>query len=148
MAGEKTDSLKGLGSGEGLAQIGGMATKAIKYGLWPLLALDLAGGVAGGVGNYLLGSKQLKLQQLLGQGQLEAAKAGNEANRQAAAEYMQMLRDEKGEGRKDKNWDRRMQLVMMMLAGMNQFGRQAIDTAVSRDLPAPPMAMTTLLRGM
>jgi hypothetical protein len=109
---------------------------------------DFLKGAMGMGLNYSLGKQQLSLQDKLQQGQLAGMKAGNEANRQAAQEYLTMLREEKTEQRKDKNWDRQLQLVMMMLQGQRDFSNQVAQSAMTQNLPVPPMAMTTLLKGL
>lgn len=95
-----------------------------------------------------LNKKKLSLEEKMMSGQLEGMKLGNEANRLAAQEYMAMLREEKAGQRKDKNEARRMQLIMMMMNGMNQIGQQQAGLDYQRAVgPPPPTSMMALLGG-
>ncbi len=129
-------ALKGITAGQALT--GGM----LAFG-----GLNLAKDFAGQQQQGTLAEKQLSLQEKLLAGQLSGAQATNEANRQAAAEYMELLRSEKKESRKDKNEARRMQLIMSLLAGFQNFGQQANQMQFQSDLPAPPTSLIGLLRG-
>ena len=94
-----------------------------------------------------LQEKELASKDKIMQGQLAGMTAANTANIEAAAEYMAMMRADKRSSRKDKNIDRRMQLIMMMMSGLRDYDRQEIEVDAKRNLPAPPMGMMTLLRG-
>jgi hypothetical protein len=95
-----------------------------------------------------LAKKQLSLEEKMMAGQLEGMKMGNEANRLAAQEYMAMLREEKAGQRKDKNEARRMQLIMMMMNGLNQAGQQKAGMDYQQAVgPPPPQSMMALLGG-
>jgi len=104
--------------------------------------LNFGKDVAGQQQQYGLGQKQLSLQEQLMAGQLEGAKASNEANRQAAAEYVQLLKEEKSESRKQKSADRRMRLMMMMIAGMGNVNQAANQAQFAQD-----MSPVGLMRG-
>jgi len=123
----------------------------------PLIWKILGGGaVAGMWGKDLvdmilqtrLSGKQLSLQEKLMAGQIETAQITNEENRKAAEQYLAMFQMEKGAQRKEKSKDRQMALIMAMLQGMNQMGQQGINTMATVNRPLPPMALTTLMRGM
>jgi hypothetical protein len=119
---------------------------------WLIGGLTLGGiSVGKDIMNMVLKSgldkKNLSLEEKMMSGQLEGMKMGNEANRLAAQEYMTMLSEEKAGQRKDKNMDRRMQLMMMMISGINQFNQQSAEAKRQQALPPPPTGMMTLLRG-
>ena len=93
-------------------------------------------------------AKELSIQEMMGQGQLSSATAVNEANRQAAQEYMAMFRSEKAEDRSEKAEARKMQLIMMMIGGMQNLGQQAASNQFQQDVgPPPPTSMMALLGG-
>ena len=124
-----------------------LMSKLLTGGTLALGAGSLAGQASGGIMDYVLGGKKLGLQEQMMAGQLEGAKAGTEANRLAAAQYMDLLRSEKKESRKDKAEARRMQLIAMMMGGMQQIGQQANQAQLQSDLPLPPTSIMGLLRG-
>jgi len=80
-------------------------------------------------------------------GQLESTQTATEANRAAAAEYLDLIRTSKAEDREDKAADRRMQLIMMMMQGISQVGQTASQNQFQADLPAPPTSIIGLMRG-
>ncbi|MCP4996499.1 MAG: hypothetical protein GY934_22390 [Gammaproteobacteria bacterium] len=120
----------------------------ITIALGAAYGIDVGKDIFGMVQQQGLAKKEISLQEKMMAGQLEGARAGNEANRAAAADYMALLQSEKAESRKDKNFNRRMQMLMMMMSGMGQLGGSAVNAQTQvDDIPPPPMGMMTLLRG-
>jgi len=134
-------ALKGLSLTEkiGLAAMGYFGGEQIWSGL---------GERKGQKQNYLLGLKQLALQRELAEGQTKATKAANEADVQATQKYMNMLLESRGRERKERSEDRQMQLINAMMQGMMGLRSQAGQAAVDSQRQLPPMALTTLMRGM
>jgi len=121
--------------------------------IWKVLAgTAIAGGMYGkNIWEMILQNKtagrQLSLQEKMMAGELEASKSANEANRQAAEQYLAMFQKEKSGERAERSKDRQMALIMAMLQGLGQMRQQGIDTMATVNQPLPPMALTTLLRG-
>ena len=125
-----------IGIGTGLAIGAGLTGINLAKDLY---SMNLQGG---------LKEKELSLQEKLMQSQFAGATSVNDANRQAAAEYMALLRSEKSESRKSKSRDRRMQLMMMMLSGVQGIQNQAASNQFQQDVgPPPPTSMMALLGG-
>jgi len=100
-------------------------------------------------GNVQAGLQQQEIgvKRQMMQGQLASLETTNKANRDAASEYMAMFQSGKRDARKDKNFDRRMQLIMMMLQGQGSFDMAEASAQANRDIPAPPVGMMKTLGG-
>ena len=94
-----------------------------------------------------LNPKTLDLQKATLAAEMEAAKSANEANRQDTARLLGLASEEKQEQRLEKSRDRQMQLLATLLSASAAFRQQASQTFVESKRTAPPMAMTTLMRG-
>jgi hypothetical protein len=95
-----------------------------------------------------LGKKQLALDKMLARAQIEAAKTENEENRRSTERYLNMLRETRDREEGESSRDRQMQLVMAMVTGLSGFRQQAGQTLAGSQRTMPPMALTTLMRGM
>jgi hypothetical protein len=133
------------------------AQAALAIAPWVWKALTAAGFITGGYSigkgiwetllNAKLSGKQLSLQDKMLTGQLKASTMANEQNTKQANDYMAMLTADKAEQRKDKAKDRELAMLMTMIQGMNQMGQAGINANIESRRTAPPMALTTLLRG-
>lgn len=98
--------------------------------------------------NYKGGKRQSALQGMMARAQIDAAKAENEANRADTQKYLGMLRDARDREGIESSRDRQMQLVMAMLAGTGNYRQQTSSVMREAGRTMPPMALTTLMRGM
>jgi monomeric isocitrate dehydrogenase len=112
-----------------------------------MLATGWAKDIIGAVQAGKLNAKQLDLQRLMLQGELDAGKAANDENRRQAEMYLAMFGQEKAEARKDKQRQRELDMLAVMLGAMNQVRTAQLDSVRASRMPAPPMALSTLLRG-
>jgi len=121
----------------------------------PLLIAGLAAMAAPGLVQSImslftersLGKKQLNLQEKMFASEQETAKRVNEANRQDTERYLGMAREEKKEQQLKDSRDRQMQLLAVMLNAAGAYRSQTAQNFVEGQRTAPPMAMTTLMRG-
>jgi len=97
---------------------------------------------------YKLGKRQIALEELRARSQTEGARVENEENRRATERYLAMFRQTQEREDIETSRDRQMQLVMGLLGGLTGFRQQAGRTLVDAQRTMPPMALTTLMRGM
>ncbi|MFH0981802.1 MAG: hypothetical protein V2A79_09715 [Planctomycetota bacterium] len=126
----------------------------------PLLTKLIAGGVAGsllkdllmgGLGlrtEHKLGSQRISLEKMIAKARIDAAKVENEENRRATERALAMLTETRRREEIESSRDRQMELVMAMLGGLGGFRQQAGQTLAASQRQMPPLALTTLMRGM
>ena len=116
-----------------------------------LIALGLGKNVVlGGLDFWTkqrLGGKQINLQTMLAQSEMEAAKLTNEENRRQAGEYTTMLREEKQSQREESRQSRQTQLLATLMQAAMQQQESAAQMTAQTTRPVPPTSMVGLLRG-
>lgn len=124
---------------------------------WKVLGALFAGGMLGksalleGLalrGEHKYGKKKIALDTMLAKAQVEAARVENEANRRDTEKYLNMLRETRDREDIEGSRDRQMQLVMAMLGGLGDYRQNASTALVESRRTMPPLALTTLMRGM
>ena len=135
-----------LGPAAGTALTGVAPWLKAALGIW--MVGDL---IKGGYGLHSA-SKEVDTQTELAKMKIKAdqqlAETENAANQQATNQYLAMLADMNKRETTERSQDRQMQYLMAILAGTQNLGQQAVQAGVQARLPAPPMAMTSLLRGL
>jgi hypothetical protein len=95
-----------------------------------------------------LGEKQLGLQELMATYENEAIKRANEENRRQTERYLGMAKESERQRSRETSKDRQMALIAALLQGLGGYRQQTAQTMVDLNRSAPPMALTTLMRGI